>query len=364
MIRADAMGWRLALPTAAAAAVAITYVLPVFAVDLPVPTPSLPAILPSATPLPVPTPSLLAGVPTPGLGTPTPSPPVQLSPSPTAATPTSPSPVAGVSPRPSGLGSGRPATTGTHPVGTGSGGGAAGAGIAIPFTPLVLTSPLSVALVASLAALPLLGGIWILLFGRTWIEARRRRDATIRLALASDLGLSPHELTSLSTPALFKLREQAAFDELTGVLRRAAGIAAVDREIARARRQKEPLSVAFIDLVALKAINHRGGRPAGDQLLRDLTEIVRDGLRGQDLVFRYGGDEFVCLLPDTPEDDGRSKLDQIHQLAAARGIDFCFGIAELRASDDVVSLLGRADGDLYDRKAHRELASRLELLPV
>jgi diguanylate cyclase len=221
-----------------------------------------------------------------------------------------------------------------------------------------------VALAASLGALPLLGGIWILLFGRTWMEARRRRDATIRLALASDLGLTPHELTSLSTRALFKLREQAAFDELTGVLRRAAGIAAVDREVARARRQGEPLSVAFIDLDGLKASNHRGGHSAGDRLLRDLSETLRDGLRGQDLVFRYGGDEFVCLLPDTSEDDGRTKLAQIHQVAAARGIEFCFGVAELRSSDDVVSLLGRADGDLYDRKAHRELANLLELLPV
>jgi len=61
-------------------------------------------------------------------------------------------------------------------------------------------------------------GIWLLLFGRTWNEGRRARDASVRLALAADLGLSPREVASLTTKGLFKLREQAAFDDLTGVM--------------------------------------------------------------------------------------------------------------------------------------------------
>ena len=154
-----------------------------------------------------------------------------------------------------------------------------GRGVAIPFTAIYVSSPFDIALLGALVTLPLLFGIWMLLFGRTLSEARRARDAQVRLMLAADLGLRPRDLTSMSTRALFGLREKSAFDELTGVLRRAAGISAAEREIVRSRRHASPLAVAFIDIDGLKEENDAHGHPAGDAMLRGLVQVLKDSLR-------------------------------------------------------------------------------------
>jgi diguanylate cyclase (GGDEF)-like protein len=221
-----------------------------------------------------------------------------------------------------------------------------------------------VALAGALGALPLLFGIWLFVFGRTWNEARQARDARVRMALATDLGLRPRELSSMTTKGLFKLREQAAFDDLTGVLRRAAGISAAEREIARARRHKAPLTVVFVDVDGLKQANDTRGHAFGDQQLRGLASALRGGLRGQDLVLRYGGDEFVCVLPDTPSEAAKTKLEEIRNELAAQGIGISVGLAQLERSDDVVSLLGRADAELYKAKARPRILARTPLMIV
>jgi diguanylate cyclase (GGDEF)-like protein len=227
------------------------------------------------------------------------------------------------------------------------------AGFSIPFTAIYVSSPLDIAVVGALAMLPLLFGIWLLVFGRTFNEVRRRRDAQVRLILAADLGLRPKDLTSMSTTALFNLREKSAFDELTGVLRRAAGISAAEREIARARRHNTPMTIAFIDVDGLKETNDTTGHAAGDALLRGLAQVLKEGLRAEDVILRYGGDEFVCVLPETVARGARMKLSDIQAEAARDGVRFCAGIAELKRSDDVVSLFARADRDLYEFKTRR-----------
>ena len=298
-----------------------------------------------------------AVLPTPGLAA-----PVRLSPPPVSGVLFSPTPLATSQPA---HGAGAPpranAGGGASTLPARPSTGAAPHGLPIPFTSIVVSSPLDAALIGALATLPLLFGIWLLTFGRTVTQARRAREAHFRLALAADLGLKPHELTGMSLKALFALREKAAFDELTGVLRRAAGISAAEREIGRARRAGASLAIAFVDVDGLKEANDRCGHQAGDRLLRELAAALKRGLRTQDIVFRYGGDEFVCVLPETDARAARAKLGSIQDAAARNGIRFCAGVAELRRPDDVVSLFARADADLYDFKANRgeivELAS-------
>jgi len=306
---------------------------------LPVPTPgglSVP-VLPSVSATPLSLPTLLPPVTSSSSALPS-----------VAATPAASSAGAPVA------GGGVPsATGGAGTPGAPDGGTPPPRGLPIPFTTIVISSPLDVALAVALASLPLLLGIWLLVFGRTLASARRAREAQLRLALAGDLGLRPRELTSLNTKALFKLREQAAFDDLTGALRRGAGISAIDREVARARRHKSPLSLAFVDIDGLKAVNDRRGHAAGDRLIRGLAEALKQGLRDQDLLVRYGGDEFVCVLPDTPAEAGVAKLSEIRTAAAKAGLRFSVGLTALQRSDDVVSLLARADRELYLVKARR-----------
>lgn len=288
---------------------------------------------------PVPLPTALPSPPGPVLATPTPP---LITPLPNASTITAASPPAPAQPQVTPRAA-APATPHANPK----------RGVVIPFTAIYVDSPVNVALLGALATLPLLFGIWLLLVGRTLVEARRRKDAQLRLTLAADLGLRPRDLASISTRALFELREKSAFDELTGVLRRAAGISAAEREIARSRRHSSPLSVAFVDIDGLREANEDGGHDAGDALLRELGAALKEGLREEDVLFRYGGDEFVCVLPDTSAREARARLAEVQSVTNRSGMRFCFGVAELQRSDDVVSLFARADGELYEFKANR-----------
>src|SRR5437868_8778141 len=275
-------------------------------------------------PLPVPTPSLL-----PSVQIPSPSVPVIIAtPSVPAlgATPANQAPTTAANPVQQ-SNAGAPVQA-TRPAATSApSGGSPPGGIPIPFTAIYVSSPLDIALLAALATLPLLFGIWLLLFGRTLREARRVRDAQVRLMLAAELGLRPRDLESMTTRALFDLREKSAFDELTGVLRRAAGVSAAEREIARARRHNTALSVAFMDLDGLKAANDAEGHSAGDALLRGLAGALKDGLRGEDVLFRWSGDEFAWVLPETTAKEPRARLGEIQDEVAKSGIRFCGGVA-------------------------------------
>lgn len=154
----------------------------------------------------------------------------------------------------------------------------------------------------------------------------------------------------------FNERRNYLIDDVTGMLRRGPGLRELQHEIDRARRQEVRLVVAFIDVDGLKAFNDRRGHAAGDQLLEEVGQALRDGLRSYDLVLRYGGDEFVCALSDAEIGLAESRLREVADLlrAAPSGGSISWGVAELQAGDTLDSLVARADSSLYRRRSRRD----------
>ena len=109
-------------------------------------------------------------------------------------------------------------------------------------------------------------------------------------------------------------RRLAAQDPLTGVPNRRSTIAALDRSVAQAVRAHEPLALMMVDIDHFKRINDGLGHLGGDEVLCRVVDVLRERLRTQDLVGRYGGEEFLVLLPRTPL---ASALELARQLCAA-----------------------------------------------
>ena len=207
-------------------------------------------------------------------------------------------------------------------------------------------------------ALPLLTGLWLILAARLATAAWRQRNRRIqRLAAALNLEAGvARQLTNLPPTALSRLEERVeavAFDDMTGVLRRGPGLAALEREVARADRTGITLAIAFVDIDGLKQVNDNEGHAAGDALIKAVAAALERRLRAADLVFRYGGDEFICVLPDTHREDAVRVLDTIQRDAWSVGARFSFGVAAYRAGDTAEDLLERADARLYEGR-HRE----------
>lgn len=217
-------------------------------------------------------------------------------------------------------------------------------------------------------------GVRLAGLGADEVAGDRRRG--FQSELARKLELRPASLESIDSDVatailaslermderIKQLGEEASVDELTGVLRRRAGMMALDREVARAHRSLSGAMVlAFIDVDGLKGVNDTLGHAAGDDLIRTVATSLRSTLRTEDLVFRYGGDEFVCVLPDSDLQGAQRRLQDIHDgIAATFGRDvFSVGLAALRDGESAEQLCARADGALYAERRIRRGGDRL-----
>jgi diguanylate cyclase (GGDEF)-like protein len=195
-------------------------------------------------------------------------------------------------------------------------------------------------------------------------STRRLSAEVTRKVLATALGLTPEALIGLDATQLRtaldrlramagftqKLAEMASTDDLTGALRRSAGLVALQREIDRSRRVSGiGIVVIFFDVDGLKHINDSEGHAAGDRLLVDVVAAIRRRVRSYDLVFRYGGDEFVCALLEEALPDAERTLADIRRQYATRthGHSISAGVATVDDTDTAESVVAKADAALY-----------------
>jgi diguanylate cyclase (GGDEF)-like protein len=196
--------------------------------------------------------------------------------------------------------------------------------------------------------------------GAAFTEGRRRVVSAASALLA----------ISLRNADLFRAaRENSVRDDVTGCYTRAHALEVMDAELRRARRSHSPVTLIMFDLDHFKDVNDQYGHLAGDAVLAAVGLRMRDVLRGSDLKCRYGGEEFLVVLPETPLEGAKRVADTLRRELAEMQVSWkgkpiavtaSFGVtAALPAEVDVQAIIARADAALYCAKEQGRNCVRL-----
>lgn len=158
-----------------------------------------------------------------------------------------------------------------------------------------------------------------------------------------------------------ELNRMATTDALTGLSNRHALLQRLDQEYERQRRSGKLLSVAMLDVDLFKSVNDVYGHAAGDAVLREIARHIQAGVRRYDVAARFGGEEFLIVLPDADLPTAQQTAERIRGIIekqvrvgsgeTQRAITVSLGVATLRAGERIEALINRADAALYRAKA-------------
>lgn len=150
-------------------------------------------------------------------------------------------------------------------------------------------------------------------------------------------------------------------DPLTGLANRFAYDQQLANEIARYQRYGTSFALCVADIDFFKRINDQYGHLAGDKVLRLMAKVLRSSLRGVDFIARFGGEEFVILMPSTGGESARQAAEKVRKAVEQSPFNFqsrpvhitiSIGVAEVVSDDTAESLFGRADSNLYAAKSN------------
>jgi diguanylate cyclase len=190
----------------------------------------------------------------------------------------------------------------------------------------------------------------------TQTEALRSRDNMI--AARQEVQEAESRIKTLESK-LEQMSELVREDQLTGSLNRRGLDDVFEREMARAIRRKSPLCIAMLDLDDFKRLNDTHGHLAGDEALIHLVRVIKNTLRTMDVIARFGGEEFLILLPDTSLEAAAQTITRLQRELTKRIfmhndkhllITFSAGVALLAQDETQAAIVARADHALYQAK--------------
>jgi diguanylate cyclase (GGDEF)-like protein/PAS domain S-box-containing protein len=181
-----------------------------------------------------------------------------------------------------------------------------------------------------------------------WLLWSARSDGEKIYAIAKDIS-ERKQRDAIRETRLTQAEVTAKTDALTGLPNRRSLDEELRRELARARRSGDPVTVAMLDIDKFKAYNDRLGHAAGDELLREAATVWRVAIRESDFIARYGGEEFTVILPVCRLVDAHEVIQRL-RAATPAGQTVSAGIAEWERDESAESVLERADEALYEAK--------------
>lgn len=188
------------------------------------------------------------------------------------------------------------------------------------------------------------------------LNVQRTRD---EFRLSQQQAIEAEKRIQELTAELDRIGEVAHQDYLTGVLNRRGMDEAMAREFSRADRHNTTLCIAMLDIDHFKKLNDNLGHATGDQALIHLVKVLKEVLRPTDVLSRFGGEEFIIILPATPQDEAVKVVKRVQRELTKNFfmhnkervlITFSGGVAERKLGESIEALMPRADAALYQAK--------------